>query len=654
MEKIIYKQKSMFRRISIKSILIDTVSLWKRFPLPLVASIVGTTAGIFAIDRDYRDYEEFLVKILLVSILSFFWFVFLALKAERHAIFGAKKALMNLLGVLIIIGYYWYLPEDMDGLSIQNRYRHILYHIILLLGILVVPFWKKKSLPLWRYGERTIIRLFVTGIFSITLFAGVSLSVWSVDYLFISGNFEGEIYGKIWAFVVGIFATWFFLSKYPTDSQKEKFIYPTVLRVFVQYLLVPILTVFFVILYVYTGKIVFTWNWPLGGVAYWVITYSSAALLSFILGYPMRKIAEYVWIKKFFKALFALIIPLTVVLFMAIGIRIEEYGITENRYLVVVMGLWLLGIAVYYLFSKRKKLQVLPLSLALVILLTLFGPWSMFSISARSQDKKLGEYLQNIRIPDQERTFSLLENGKIIRSEFLQQPPSVDPLTIEGKTYDGIRSRIEFLVNHDEKEKLQKYLPIEYSNFVEKNWRNKDEQNLEGIKGEYECTTLNCRRQNEVQAFMNYLNIVPKYTDKYDSATTQPYYSFHVRENQGVNIQGYKNMVRFSLFSSKGINDVIKYVFDGKEITLERVQNNIQIKISGGETLIYPIDSLITDLAKKYGGESRTIGETLAEDMTVVIEGKETKAKILFLSIFANREKESMSVESVEGYLFLE
>ncbi|MFH0857685.1 MAG: DUF4153 domain-containing protein, partial [Candidatus Magasanikbacteria bacterium] len=401
----------MFRKISIKSIFEDTIHLWQRFPLPLVASIVGTVSGIFLMDHDYRDYQEFLQKLLLISIISFFWFVFLALKAERHAIFGTKKALMSLLGVLAVIGYYWYMPEDMDGLSIQNIYRHFSYHIILLLGILAVPFWKRKSLPLWRYGERVIIRLFVTWIFSLTLFVGVALSVWSVDYLFVAGSFEEEIYGKIWAFVVGIFATWFFLLKYPSESHQEKFVYPTVLRVFVQYLLVPILTVFFVILYVYTGKIVFTWSWPLGGVAYWVITYSTVALLSFVLGYPMRKIEEYSWIKKFFKALFILIIPLTIVLFLAIGIRINEYGITENRYLVVVMGVWLLGIAFYYLLSKRKKLQVLPISLALVLLATLFGPWSMFSVSARSQEKKLVEYLSTVSRPNGEGTVSLLENG---------------------------------------------------------------------------------------------------------------------------------------------------------------------------------------------------------------------------------------------------
>jgi hypothetical protein len=78
---------------------------------------------------------------------------------------------------------------------------------------------------------------------------------------------------------------------------------------------------------------------------------------------------------------------------MAIWRRVSEYGITENRYVVLLLGLWLAAIVVYFLLSKTPSIKVIPASLCLGALLTSFGPWGAFQISERSQVHRLEKLL---------------------------------------------------------------------------------------------------------------------------------------------------------------------------------------------------------------------------------------------------------------------
>ena len=64
-------------------------------------------------------------------------------------------------------------------------------------------------------------------------------------------------------------------------------------------------------------------------------------------------------------------------MFVAMGIRVSAYGITENRYFVLAAGLWVTGSMLYLIFAKRPRNVFLPASLALVVVLSVYGPWSL-------------------------------------------------------------------------------------------------------------------------------------------------------------------------------------------------------------------------------------------------------------------------------------
>jgi hypothetical protein len=91
---------------------------------------------------------------------------------------------------------------------------------------------------------------------------------------------------------------------------------------------------------------------------------------------------------------------------MAIGRRVMEYGVTENRYFIILLSLWLFIVALYFLFSRRKNIKFVPLSLFLAVLLSGFGPWNAFQVSSLSQHNRLEKIFQENKI---------LVNGKAVK-----------------------------------------------------------------------------------------------------------------------------------------------------------------------------------------------------------------------------------------------
>ena len=92
-------------------------------------------------------------------------------------------------------------------------------------------------------------------------------------------------------------------------------------------------------------------------------------------------------------------------MFISMGIRISAYGLTENRYYGIVMGLWVTGIMLYFSFKKKQKNIIIPVSLAILTLVSVFGPLSSFSVSKFSQNKRLESILKRNQ---------MLEGNKII------------------------------------------------------------------------------------------------------------------------------------------------------------------------------------------------------------------------------------------------
>lgn len=99
------------------------------------------------------------------------------------------------------------------------------------------------------------------------------------------------------------------------------------------------------------------------------------------------------------------VIPQIFMLFYAIYLRISQYDLTMNRYLVIIFGIWLSLISLYFIISKLKKIAIIPALLTLFTLIISIGPWSVFEFPIQRQFNRLQNTLKKENI---------LVDGKII------------------------------------------------------------------------------------------------------------------------------------------------------------------------------------------------------------------------------------------------
>jgi hypothetical protein len=162
-----------------------------------------------------------------------------------------------------------------------------------------------------------------------------------------------------------------------------------VLKVFSQYILTPLVFIYLIILIAYLVKIVVEGEWPSGWVGWLVTSVAVAGLLGFLLIHPLRDDPGEPWIRTYSRWLFVGLIPAALMLLVAFWKRILPYGLTELRLLGLLLGLWLLGVAVSYTVRSRGGIRLIPVTLAVLLLATLYGPTSVTRLSVTSQGRRL-------------------------------------------------------------------------------------------------------------------------------------------------------------------------------------------------------------------------------------------------------------------------
>jgi len=610
----------MFKRLkwfSVENIWDGLQSLFRRFPLVAFDTLVASAAGVILLESERQNWtwqghetlEHVLLKVMLMAILGFPLLTGFSLLSEKFKWNTIYHWLAQAGGVVLLLIYYFVLPANPEQWGEMQAMRLFLFNVVAYLAALSIPFYEKnQSLKFWRFVETAFARAVVAAFFSFTLWAGISLSLAAIDYLF-GVNIKGEIYMEVWALVVGVFGAWFFLSGFPHvhESLPDRAENSRILRIFIQYICIPLLCIFFVILYVYLGKIVVLWDWPKGGVADWILGFSSAGFLVYILAYPLIQKNDYPFLKKFFRVFFALVLPMVIVLFLAIGIRIKEYGVTESRYLVALGGIWLLASSLYFLFSKHKELKILPYVATAFLFLANFGPWGMYAVSVSSQYNRLEGLLDQ---------YNLLENGRV--------KPVADQEMIPLSDRVSIHSKIQFLSRHRDTEKLQEW-------FAGVVTSTKPTENPYG----YADTAMNALN------IRDYYNYVP-----YSGEENHMYLSTY--RTRSLSVTGFDEMsnnVNFYEGESLTSNNVHTFASTTFRFVLQ--SNSIKIRESEREIFSVDLTSYLADWIQKYGSNMGKQFENA--DMIVEAQNAQYRFKFFLNNLSLTKEGNSWRVQSGDG-----
>ena len=583
-----------------------------RFPWVIISALVGVCAGIYLAEQHNTFGNDLtVVNLILTAGLGIGLFFSINVYCESHAIATVRKRLFELAGLLSLVAIYFTLPDTDSTYLISKPYiRFGLCAIVIHLAVAFMPFIRKGRINgFWNYNKALFIRVLTSGLYSAFLYGGLALALGSLYFLF-DIELHEELFLDMFILIAGLFNTWFFITGIPRsfDELEDLRTYPNGIKIFAQYILLSLLILYLFILYLYTAKIVLLWDWPKGIVSYLVICVSVLGILTLLLMYPYAENSENSWIKKFSRGYYIILLPLVILLFIAISMRLSDYGITINRYAIFVLGIWLTVVCGYYILGKTS-IKFVPISLAVVTLLSSFGPWGIFAVSERSQVKRLTAILENAGI---------LKDGKIKNGvEWKRDASGLTPANTTEQNENILNDSL-----HNEVYSILRYLDDHHGFKSIHSWT---PQNLDSMMAP---DTEGNWKADEPSIYMRTLGLSDDYKDS-DNQQIITYSTEYVR-NALINVKGYDYLVTLEDY----------YYSDERTFDLDGVRYEVllhfntppEIKLqSSTDTLIFKADELVNELRSHYGDAGHY--SVPQESLTVVKSNDKIEAKLLFRSI---------------------
>ena len=319
--------------------------------------------------------------------------------------------------IIYYVSFFFFIPFLWKKEDVGSAFWLVSICVIQLLYL--AASWQKDNILFFVRGLA-----YLRALLSAFLLAGVawllSLSIYfSISYIFDiwqSGQGRFIVYSLSIGFA-GIMPLLFLM--FNQEGEEDGKVQNRLFDVLLNYVLTPALLIYAVILYLYFIKIAVMWSLPKGAVAYIVVSFVSAL---FILkgSQPFLTRRYFDWFYRF--AAF-IAIPALIMYWVGACYRINQYGFTQERVYLVVVGAVLSGIVVLFL-TKRTGRYLYAALLAVVLLsaVTYIPGITAGDIERISQSKR-GNYPMQ---PEQYSDYSYLTLTNI------------QPLNISG--YDTIRS----------------------------------------------------------------------------------------------------------------------------------------------------------------------------------------------------------------------
>jgi hypothetical protein len=534
---------------SIKTLLDSFSKVVKRFPFEILFVLTGTVAGIINIELENIDLhaENWCIRVMMMSNLGFLFSLAVTLYTESKAISDHKRLIMRIIATVL------------GGLTVLmiNPMVHnsdsIRFVLLSLSAHLLVAFSAYTADGLiqgfWQFNKTLFLRFLTSVLYSTVLYAGIATAIGSINLLF-NADFRSDTFFIVLILIAGLFNTCFFLAGVPADLRglDQDQTYPKGLKIFTQYVLIPLATIYVVILLAYEIKIALQWNLPKGSVSSLILGYAVFGLLSILLVFPIKDEEENKWIKSYARSFYFLMLPLLILLFLAVGTRIFKYGITEFRYFLILLSCWLLFITIYFLASRRQNIKVIPISLCLLTLTSIYGPQSAFSVSMYSQRAILLDLLKDHKG---------IKDGKII------------PLKrVSPKDARRIVATLEYLSDQYGMEVLQPYMDKNIAAVSDSisNLKGKDEYD-----GEY--TSRYNQRIQRRKWLIDYVGLTNFAGYSYPPSPgdiNHRFYSLGIQQNQVTSVKGYDFIIDDISLQNRNDNILVDQVKVNIRVSKER------------------------------------------------------------------------------------
>lgn len=554
----------------------------KRFPqaIGISTSCVILLIYISEVKTQFNgDFIEFLSRVTMILALGIPLSLCIKLYFERLETYKKASLYVSyLLGAILLSLYYYFFLKNIGMISTS---RYAAFSLILYLVFICITYLPNRD-GFELYVVKAFSRFFTTVLYSFVLYLGLSAILFTIDKL-LGVNIISEFYYYTALIVAGVFAPSFFLAGIPFKNEiltlKD---YSRLLNVLILYIVMPLICVYTIILYIYFGKIIITRQWPQGLVSHLVLWYSVICVTVYFFISPL--INEKSWPRRFIKYFPKVILPLMVMIFISIWIRINAYGVTENRYFVVVLSLWVFLVMIYFASTKKLMNIILPVSFVIITFVSVFGPFSSYSISKYSQNSRLN----NIFIKN-----NMISGNKVVK--------------VKTKVTDEDAKQITSILNY-----FNRY------------------HNLEDVKG--------LPKKFKISELEKVLGV--KYIEE-NNENNNGYYFFNSTATlEPMDIKGYNYLFDLRNNNTQQItrDTIYNMTFDNQSTLFKITQNGKNIYEKN-------LQDFATVLINKYGINQKN--QSIAQkEMSFEDENSKVKIKIHFLNLSGNQNISNGKLES--------
>jgi len=565
---------------SIKTLIQGIQHVISRFPMEILFACAGTIAAIIGIETDFLNDKvlNWSWRLIMTANIGLLVSLSASLYLESRAIKGKQMYLFKIPLALLAASLVFFFNPMVQKADITR------FCLISLSGHLLVSFSayiQSASIQgFWQFNKTLFIRFLTSVLYSVVLYAGLAAAISATKFLF-NLDIGSHTFAIVWVCITGLFNTVFFLAGIPQDlpALDRDFSYPTGLKVFTQYVLIPLATVYVVILLVYEVKILVEWNLPKGLVSNLILGYAVFGILSLLLVFPIREEAENGWIKTYARSFYFLMLPLIALLFLAVGTRVFRYGITEFRYFLILLAFWLLLLTIYSLVSRKQNIKLIPVSLCIFALLAVYGPQSAFSVSALSQTKILtGIFKKN----------NAFEHGKMVRLKKIDKK-------------DGIRAAqtLRYIVEHYDYGMLQHYVSEDLGRVADSLANTKEMAKVDRFTIQYDL------RNKKTEWLQNRLGLgeFSNYTDVYDSGQPPVNETYLIKDAQ----TGLLKVTGYDFILEESTTDESRKSSPAEQISFEKSYKGnglLSIRLNNDST-VFNIKGLMNNLLKNPAELSR-------------------------------------------------
>lgn len=372
-----------------------------RYPLTVIFLIAAAIVNAKGINSG-ESYDKLLLTFVVGACLSFV----VQAAFERFFEKFLHRIIFMVISALLTIGYFL-IVNQYTTTSLETHIRTSVALLALIIAYIWVPVI--KSTVSFNESFMSAFKSFFNSLlFSVVLYIGISLIITAIDLLLFRVNEKS--YMHVLNIIAILFAPIYFLSLIPIypgvwskkflndkfESPKEiikhdeeKIIKssscPKFLEILISYILIPLLSIYTVILVIYIVKNIQIEFWTDNRLEPMLVGFAITVILVYILASRIENKFAQIFRKVFPKVL----VPIMIFQIASSILKTQDTGITHGRYYVILFGIFAAISGIFLSFIPVRKNGIVAILLIAFSFFSIIPPVDAFTISRTNQKKIL-------------------------------------------------------------------------------------------------------------------------------------------------------------------------------------------------------------------------------------------------------------------------